>query len=107
VIGFFISTFESAWMFIGVVGMVQLFLALIMPAKRKWSAVLLIPALYLMLAVCCMIASGIPPSDDSFAEFMSGLLLVAGLVFSLPFALIGYFLQKLKVPAAPQESTNA
>lgn len=106
-IGFLISTFESAWMFIGVVGMVQMFLALIIPTKRKWFAILLIPALYLILAVCCLIASGIPQSDDRFAAYMSGLLFLAGLVFSLPFALIGYFLQKLKVRAAPQESTNA
>ncbi len=99
--------FELAVMSIGFVGLLQLLLALIVPTKWKWIAILLIPALFLILAGFCFAAAYIVSLDAGFGLFLVGLLLVAGFICSLPFALIGYFLQKLKVRAAPQESTNA
>jgi len=93
------KAFEFAVMSIGIVGLLQLLLALIVPIKWKWIAILLIPALFLILASFCLAATG-STSFYGVGVFWIGMLFVAGFICSLPFALIGYFLQKSKVQAS-------
>jgi hypothetical protein len=106
VFGFLINTFQLGWWFFGIIGMLQMLLAWFMPTKLKWIAILFIPSLYLMLAAYCFVDASFAVSDDSYAASMSGLLLVGAFFFSSPFSLIGYFLQKLKMPIAKEETTN-
>jgi hypothetical protein len=103
VFGFLINTFQLGWWFFGIIGMLQMLLAWFMPIKFRLIAILFIPSLYLILAAYCFVDASFAVSDDSYAASISGLLLVGGFFFSSPFSLIGYFLQKLKMPVTEQE----
>jgi mannose/fructose/N-acetylgalactosamine-specific phosphotransferase system component IIC len=97
VLAFFINMFEWLWWLIGIIGMLQLLLALVIPIKWRWLSVLFIPALLLALAALHFLAVNFAKSQV-YSVYTSGLIFAGGFLYSLPFSLLGYLLQHLKMP---------